>query len=266
MSVIQYDHATHTYWFNGIRYVSSTQAVDIYSPEFNVEEHAPRYAEKAGRDAEYWKQTWQQKNANSLVRGNNKHDLYEQIASHRASDMVHGRPFKVQNTQMFPAHWELSDYPDGLYLEEITYSHQYLIAGRVDRFAIETIGADRYVHIEDYKTNKRLRTHSYRNPDGSYQMMKAPISHLMDCEMVHYTLQLSEYMLMFEYHGFKPGRMGLIHFPHIPEMAPAGAPEPAPVRYPIEYWKQDVVSMLNHLKTRRHEYMLQRKSSIGDNH
>lgn len=52
------------------------------------------------------------------------------------------------------------------------------------------------VYIIDFKTNKKLKFESYRKPSGEYTMMKEPLSHLMDCNMSHYQMQLSLYTLM----------------------------------------------------------------------
>jgi len=78
-------------------------------------------------------------------------------------------------------------------------------------------------------------------------MMKPPIAHLEDCSMVHYTLQISEYLLMLESMGFRAGTGRIIHFPPVLPIAPPGALPPPPVIYPVAYWKKDVISMLQQL-------------------
>lgn len=251
MAVIQFDPITHTYWHNNVRYLSATQIVDIFAPEFDADGEAQKFADKFGKTKDYWLTYWKEINHASLRRGDKKHDLMENIVRNRSMDVIHGKPLKVQNTEMFDETLSLSKFPDGIYTEEPICHHGYRIAGKPDKFAIETVLGHRYVHIDDYKTNKKLRTRSYRYFDGSYQMMKRPIQHLMDCEMIHYTLQLSEYMFMMEYHGYRPGKMRLIHFPHVPEMAPPGATDPAPTIHPIEYQRSDVMAMLSYLKRKQ---------------
>lgn len=254
MSVIRYEDSSHTYWYGNTRYTSATQVIELFKPKFDTEGQAKKYAQKHGKTAEYWMKYWKQMNLKSLDRGNRIHDLHDSIVYNRSIDVIHGRPLKVQNPDLFSNELPLSKFPDGIYTDNrnrVLYHHGYQIAGRPDKFAIETVNGKRYVHIDDYKTNKRLRTHSFRFEDGSYQMMKGPVDHLMDCEMVHYQLQLSLYMLMFEYHGFTPGKMRLIHFPHVPEAAPEGAEDPPPITYEVEYAKKDVVKMLNHIKRKQ---------------
>ena len=49
--------------------------------------------------------------------------------------------------------------------------------------------------IPTHNTNKKLKFESYKDNNG-YVMMKEPLNHLMDCNMIHYTLQLSLYSYM----------------------------------------------------------------------
>lgn len=248
---LSFDATTHTYWYNNVRYISATQVIHLFTPEFDADKEAQKFADKFGHTKEYWLKYWKDINHTSILRGNGIHDLRENIVNNRSIDVIQGKPFRVQNVDLFPVDLPFAKWPDGIYTEKPICHHGYMVAGKPDKFALETINGKRFVHIDDYKTNKKLRTRSFRYADGSYQMMKRPIQHLMSCEMVHYTLQLSEYMFMFEYHGFKPGNMQLIHFPHIPDMAPPGAEEPDPVTHPIEYQRQDVQSMLGYLKRKQ---------------
>jgi hypothetical protein len=253
MNAVTYDDLTHIYSCDGVRYLSSTQIVEMFRRKFDAATAAQIQEDKSGRPAEEFIRIWKDINLKSLDRGNIIHDLRDEITNNRAFEVIYGKPFRVQNPQLFPTR-DMSQWPDGVYTDnkqDVLYRHDYRIAGRPDRYTIVTEDGIRYVHIDDYKTNRRLRTRSYCDPVQGYQMMLEPISHLMDCEMVHYTLQLSLYMFMFEYQGFKPGRMRLIHFPHIPEIAPPGAKEPDPVEYPIEYDRDSVVLMLDHLKRKR---------------
>lgn len=237
--------------------MSATQVIDLCKPKFDADGEAEKYADKHGKTKEYWLTYWDQINAESIDRGNNIHNLREEITNNRSIDVINGKPLRVPNVDMFPENLPLNNFPDGIYTELPICHHGYRIAGKPDKFAFETIHNRRYVDIDDYKTNKRLRTHSFRYADGSYQMMKAPLQHLMDCEMVHYTLQLNLYALIFKYHGFIIRKLKLIHFPHIPKVLEddvfslPGVKDPDPVRYPIVYDERDVTTMLSYLKRKR---------------
>lgn len=50
--------------------------------------------------------------------------------------------------------------------------------------------------ILTHNTNKKLNFESYADPDGTHKMMKAPLEHIMDCNVEHYKLQVALYSLM----------------------------------------------------------------------
>jgi hypothetical protein len=105
----------------------------------------------------------------------------------------------------------------------------------------------RVADVEDYKTNKKLRQYGYQYPDGTYRMMLGPLKHLHDCELTHYTLQLSIYQYMLEWMGFAPGRRRIIHFPHAIE----GIGIPPIKTYELPYLRAEVIAMISHLENKR---------------
>jgi hypothetical protein len=86
---------------------------------------------------------------------------------------------------------------DGMYPEHFVYMKSLGICGQSD--LVEVI--DGYVHISDYKTNKEIRSESYKDWEGLSQKMNSPVSHLDDCNLNHYSLQLSIYMYMILKHN-----------------------------------------------------------------
>jgi hypothetical protein len=98
---------------------------------------------------------------------------------------------------------------EGIYPEHMVYLRSSGICGQSD--LVEA--ADGLVHITDYKTNKEIKTESFKNWQGVSQKMLAPVSHLDDCNLNHYTLQLSIYMYMILKHNpaLKPGKLTIHH-------------------------------------------------------
>lgn len=247
MDLVQYNHAEHIYTYRGERYLSATQVLGLVKQKFEAETVAEEYAKKAGRTAEDWIQSWDKTRDKSLVRGNAIHDLREFITNNRSIDIFHGKAMPVRNADRFPPVLPFISYPDGIYTERMVWDHQYKIAGRCDKFAFETIGKHRYVHIDDYKTNRLIRFTSFYNPSTQkYKMLLPPLDHLMDCEAVVYGLQLSIYAKMFMSHGFRVGELRIIHFPHIPSEAPPGAKQPEPKIYNMEFMGKDVRTLLDY--------------------
>lgn len=237
---VQYNHAEHRYYMGNITYRSATQIVEQFRDHFDTEERSAYMEHRYGQTQEYWKQNWKDGNAVSLVRGNNLHDTQEQFLYNREYSRIHNKTFPVFNMRrVFHSHLDYRRMPDGVYPEMKLWRHDWHIAGRVDKPTLETLDNIRYAHIEDYKTNKRIRKEGFNG-----RKMLYCLSHLDDCEWVHYTLQLSIYQYMLEYFDFQPGVRRIIHFPH--EIEGLGVPNPVP--YELPYLREEVINMLGYLK------------------
>lgn len=244
---VTYRDHDHTYWCDTERYISATQVIDLFKNEFNVEEQAEKFADKHGADAETWKERWDGIRKKSLVRGNRIHSEEEEMTLSRGMEVHQGKVLPVPNPALYPEKTPLIQMPDGIYTEQLLFSHKYKLAGRCDKLILTSSSGYRTADVDDHKSNRIIKVRGYLYPDGTRQMMKYPIEHLEDCSMVHYQLQLSLYQLMLEEMGFRPGTRRIKHHPHIPLMAPPGALPPPPKYYPVQYRKNDVISMLQQL-------------------
>lgn len=252
---VDYDDATHTYYLGDTIYRSATTIISQFHEKFDKPAKATAYAEKYGRDADYWIAKWDSENEASLHRGTKLHDQQEQFLYNRGITTVAKSINYTHRVYERPSGYRTSTkdglnriytLADGCYPELKLWRHDWGIAGRADKPTFETLNGVRYAHVEDYKTNKVLNTKGYINKVGDERMMYKPISHLGDCEMTHYTLQLSLYMYMLEYFGFTPGIIRIIHFPHpIEEL---GTPKPVP--YELPYLRNEVIAMLLTLNDR----------------
>jgi hypothetical protein len=238
---VLYDHPSHKYHLHGTIYRSATQIIEQFVEHFDTEEQSQRMEYRYNAPAEYWKKNWKEENAKSLVRGDRKHAHEEDFMYNRGYARIHDKVFPVFNLQKIyyksPIHY--FKLPDGTYPELKLWRHDWKIAGRADKPTFETINKVRFAHIEDFKTNKRIRDVGFNG-----RKMLWPLEHLEDCELRHYTLQLSIYQYMLEYFGFMPGVRRIIHFPHEIE----GLGTPKPVEYELPYLRDEVIAMLTHLK------------------
>ncbi|MCA9750386.1 MAG: PD-(D/E)XK nuclease family protein [Romboutsia sp.] len=98
---------------------------------------------------------------------------------------------------------------DGIYPEHFVYLKSAGICGQADYVEVK----DGQINILDYKSNKEIKTESYKNWEGLHKMMNPPLSHLQDCNLTHYTLQMSIYMYMMLRHNpkLKPGTLTIQH-------------------------------------------------------
>jgi hypothetical protein len=150
---------------------------------------------------------------------------------------------------------------DGIYPEHFVYLNSSYLCGQSDY--VEVI--DGYVHINDYKTNKEIKTEGYTNWEGIKQKMQPPIAHLEDCHINHYALQLSMYMYMILKHNphLKPGNITISHimfeeagknqynYP-ITALNEQGDPILKDIQvYKLPYLKEEILLLINWLKTNR---------------
>lgn len=82
----------------------------------------------------------------------------------------------------------------------------------IDELHIDDKG---YIHITEYKSSKNLnRTYTYKYPLGTItNYYSNPISHIIDCNFSHATLQASMYMYFVWYYNkhLKPGTITIKH-------------------------------------------------------
>lgn len=139
-----------------------------------------------------------------------------------------------------PNHYEL-DLEKGVYPEYLIYREsadkKFRLAGQIDLLIKD--GND--IYIIDYKTNKKLDDKSFFDSRTKRStMMKYPMNNLMDCNKVHYTLQLSTYAWMLQKINpdFVIKKLMLIHYDHKGNVT----------EHEVEYLKEDVERMCKFYK------------------
>lgn len=122
-----------------------------------------------------------------------------------------------------------------LYSEVIIYSKELGIAGTIDLMIVnKTTGQ---LGLYDWKTNRNIDSRSFDNRMGNTPVTR----HLMDCHLIHYSLQLSLYAYILEKeYDINPKQLVLIHLT-------------GNERKPIEcsYLKNDIEKMLKFRITQR---------------
>ena len=93
-----------------------------------------------------------------------------------------------------------------IYSEVIIYSKKLKIAGSIDIISYD-IRSDKY-EIIDWKTSKSIDTTSFNGKMGTHSIT----SHLMDCNFVRYSMQLSFYRYLLEkYYRLKINNQLITH-------------------------------------------------------
>lgn len=98
---------------------------------------------------------------------------------------------------------------DGVYPEHLAYLKSAAICGQADLVTV----VNGKVTITDYKTNKEIKEKGFTNWEGVTSKMYKPLSHLDDCNLNHYNIQLSIYMYIILKHNpkLKPGKLVIQH-------------------------------------------------------
>ncbi len=148
---------------------------------------------------------------------------------------------------------------DGVYPEHFVYLKSSSLCGQAD--LVEVV--NNAINITDYKTNKEIKDKGFTNWEGITNKMYNPVSHLDDCNLNHYNLQLSIYAYIIKKHNpkLKIGKLQIQHvkFKQIGEDK-NGYPinehvngEPVLeeiIMYDLPYLKNEVISIINWLKTK----------------
>jgi hypothetical protein len=167
------------------------------------------------------------------------------------------KPIEIDGTKFSPN----QKLTDGVYPEHMVYLKSAGLCGQSD--LVEVIGGE--VHITDYKTNKEIKTEGFTNWEGITTKMNSPVSHLDDCNVNHYALQLSLYMYIILKHNprLKPGILTIHHIVFeevgkdkfgnpITALDTNGDPIVKDiVQYDLPYLKTEVINLLHWLEDNR---------------
>jgi ATP-dependent exoDNAse (exonuclease V) beta subunit len=98
---------------------------------------------------------------------------------------------------------------EGVYPEHLVYLKSAGLCGQAD--VVEVVNG--YININDYKTNKEIKSKGFTNWEGITNKMYKPISHLDDCNLNYYNLQLSIYAYIIKKHNpkLKIGKLTIQH-------------------------------------------------------
>ena len=154
---------------------------------------------------------WDRENKRSTDLGSWYHDQRENdvldcnTLNIDGTDLPIFRSEYVDGKKVSPA----QELTDGVYPEHLMYLDSCGVCGQSDLVKVQ----DGFVSILDYKTCKKIDTESVKGKGGRKIKMLPPVSHLDDCNLNHYALQLSMYMYMVLKHNptLKPGKLTIQH-------------------------------------------------------
>lgn len=239
---VTFNEEAHSYTANqtGKKYTSATTLISKFKQPFDTWNVARAYAKKNGQTAEYWVNKWKEMGRVACDKGTKFHKRKEDAMRANVALITDEIVRFVQDINAFTEpNINYANLPDGVYPEMLLWNHYFEIAGLAD---IVTLDGE-YFDVDDYKTNKKIDTQSFRHPQTGHKMMKFPLNTLMDCNYIHYCLQLSLYAFMIEQLTGKKCRSICFHHHPPMELDPTQAQDEG-IRYEVPYLRDQVLLML----------------------
>ena len=165
---------------------------------------------------------WDNNRSKSCIRGTAIHAelenaMYKNCGAELKKYGFGGKFVVNTNASLEKQNLDLSGIDRGVFPEFLIYRKssdgKLRISGQIDLLIKD--GND--IYIFDYKTNKKLEDKSFFDTKTKKnQMMKYPLNNLMDCNKMHYTMQLSTYAWMVQQlnPAFTIKKLMLIHYDH----------------------------------------------------
>lgn len=208
-SKFNFEEEPHIYWWldeNGNRKqakTSMTALIHHHSQPFDAEKIAPFTARKLGVPTQDVLDMWQFENDFAKVKGTHIHAFNEYMWQNKEytypiNDVIKQFGFDVlapvwkkltKISTMFYNKYKDRIIPIGL--ELVVGDEELEICGSIDFLCYSK--KLKSLIIIDYKSNKEIKFKPYKN-----QKMTGCLSHLDDCNYIHYSLQLNGYQYILE--------------------------------------------------------------------
>jgi hypothetical protein len=223
--------------------ISVTTYIDELRKPINWDAKAKRIAKEQGLDVESIKQEWSEEKEKGLAKGKHLNDIrYADMADHDRYKM-----FVYEKSLGGEPEYDKDLYTveEGWVYDEMPFMDPHcLLIGIPDRVTIK----DGYIHIDEYKADKKIYTNSYRahgNRFAPKRMLLSPVGHLPDCNYFRYALQASLYMYLVWQSNkhLIPGDIRIIHKVYDDDFN-----ELESKVYNVHYLRREVEVLMNNLK------------------
>lgn len=219
----------------GIGYESVTTFIGRYKKPVDWDSIAKKVGEKRGVSSSVIKGEWEQ----AGIKGTAHHLKMEEYVYEHGMNYLGDKIGEVVRYGINSDGDKVDDniYLDcgKLYCEKVLWIDELRLCGTSDLVYVDDNG---FVHIDDYKTNKVISEMSWERSIGkSGKMMLGPISHLEECDLVKFGLQLSIYMRMILLHNpeLKFGSLRILH-----ELFSDGGEYLGSKEYMLPYYEREV--------------------------
>ena len=200
-----------------IKWTSVTSFVGLFKPKFDAEAQAKKSSKNKrskwhGMTPKEILAAWDGESQRAIGLGNWYHDEREKrllefkTIERDGTEVPIIKPIVDQNGIKIAPQQKLSE---GVYPEHFVYLKSAGLCGQADLVSI----VNGKINILDYKTNKEIKEKGFTNWEGITSKMYNPVSHLDDCNLKHYNLQLSLYAYIIKKHNpkLKIGDLSIQH-------------------------------------------------------
>ncbi len=185
-SGIEFEKESHRYFVDGEEYQSVSSFLSDYTFPFEKNEIAKKVSSREKISQNEVLEKWNIRRDFSTVRGTEFHLYVETfLNSGRKIEVI--TPIQKE-IKLFHQFWDKSNSLkyEVLTTELMVFSREFKIAGTID--CVVQHKRSKNFFIMDWKTNKSIRTESLYS-----KKMKPPLSHLDECELTKYSLQMGLY-------------------------------------------------------------------------
>jgi len=200
-----------------INWTSVTSFIGMFKPKFDRNGQAKKSSKNKrskwhGMTPDAIKKAWDNETERAIDLGNWYHNQREENILEFKTIERDGvevpiiRPIINTNGIKVAPEQKLSN---GAYPELFVYLKSLGLCGQADLVSI----VDGFINILDYKTNKEIKEKGFTNWEGITSKMFNPISHLDECNLNHYNLQMSLYAYIIKKHNpkLKIGKLQIQH-------------------------------------------------------
>ena len=248
-----------------IDWISVTSFIGMFKPKFDAKAQAKKSSKNKrskwyGMTEKEILQAWQNESDRAIKLGNFYHNQ-------READMLDFKTIERYGVEVPIIKPIIDDkgtkiapdqkVSDGVYPEHLVYLKSARLCGQAD--LVEIVNG--YINITDYKTNKEIKSKGFTNWEGITSKMYNPISHLDDCNLNHYNLQLSIYAYIIKKHNPKL-KIGKLTIQHVKFKQVGTDKNGYPINehvdgepvledikmYELPYLKDEVIQLINWLK------------------
>lgn len=198
---IRFDESTHTYSCSyekfRLDYTSVTTLIHKYAQPFDELQIATECSNKTGKSVDEYLAEWKKTRDDACIFGTRTHEVAEDCL---LGIPPRNKPNDAKEKAMFKVAWDAATMVKSKMkiwaVEKIIFDTTLKIAGTADLITLDSKGD---FWIIDWKTNAHLDESSRFG-----EKMLAPLSHLDDCNINHYSMQLATYEYMLRRNKYIP--------------------------------------------------------------